>query len=572
MIRNLRIGVSMISIAAILLYVAVEPGVSGEEAIVPAVATIYVNAAKIVKPVNKKLFGTSMERISREQWVRQLDLSDPKLRALLNELRPPFVTIDNTQLGLPFFSENTGKLSERVGIMKTLEKIGIENDETGRKLYSKLKADSYFNRNQPQHQNYDDILQFFETLDVKPDVSIRIPVIFTDQSEKLINLKLNLSPETGADLVHYLNDNETTALGKLRAQNGHPKPYNVKYFLLGNELWSNHDRAGLSAEQIILQYKGFSKSLKQADPSVKVGINLINDAYPHSFFKTGVAAKYAKRLSYNDTILKETGRQIDLVTFHVYGGMGEQDLANSLTEEQWRFVLAQGYLYEKYGMAARHKGITDKYIEKPLIAIDEYSGPLASFGGALYNADYLIYLMNNDYDFATNWHLGLMEPATKFGLIKVLEDKGVTSYIKRPNFYVLKMFTNYFGDSVVATTSTSPTFGTQGMNWAGYFNWPSENNIPAIKTVASIRGKELYLLIVNMDLKRDIKTKITINGFNPDPKAQVYVLNATDLNDTNETVYDNVVIRQSSFANTASSFEFMIEKHSVTVLKFSKEG
>lgn len=572
MIRNLHIGLSLISLTAFLLFGSLITGLSAEESIVPVVATINVNAAKIVKPVNRKLFGTSMERISRAQWVRPPDLSDPKLKSVLNELRPTMVSLDNTQLGLPFYPENTGNSSGRIGIVKTLERIGIENDEAGKKLYNKIKSDSYFNRNQPQQHNYDDILQLLDTLDVKPEISIRIPVMFTDQSDKLVNLKLNLAPETGADLVHYLNDKETTALGKLRAQNGHPKPYNIKYFILGNEFWSNHDRAGLSIEQIVSQYIGFSKVLKQADPTAKVGINLVNDAYPHEFFKPGMAAKYSKRLNYNDNILSKVGKYLDLVTFHVYGGMGEQDLSSSLNEDQWKFVLAQGHLYEKYGMAGRHRAIAEKYVEKPLISIDEYSGPLVSLGGALYNADYIAYLMSNDYDFAANWHLGLMEPDTKFGLIKVMEDKGGTSYIKRPNFYALKMFTNYFGDSLIASTSTSPTFTAKGTSWAGYFNWPAENDIPAIKTVASVRGKDLYLLIINRDLKRDIKTKITINGFDPDPKAQVYVLNASDLNDTNETVGDNVVIRQSSFTGAASAFEFLVEKHSVTVLKLAKKG
>ncbi len=41
--------------------------------------------------------------------------------------------------------------------------------------------------------------------------------------------------EYAMDWVHYLNDPPTTDLGKLRAANGHPEPYDVKYFQIDNE-------------------------------------------------------------------------------------------------------------------------------------------------------------------------------------------------------------------------------------------------------------------------------------------------------------------------------------------------
>jgi alpha-N-arabinofuranosidase len=39
--------------------------------------------------------------------------------------------------------------------------------------------------------------------------------------------------------VHYLNDSASTEWGRLRAQNGHPEPYNVRYFQIDNEPMNN---------------------------------------------------------------------------------------------------------------------------------------------------------------------------------------------------------------------------------------------------------------------------------------------------------------------------------------------
>ena len=37
------------------------------------------------------------------------------------------------------------------------------------------------------------------------------------------------------DWVHYLNDPPATEWGRLRASNGHPEPYGVRYFQIDNE-------------------------------------------------------------------------------------------------------------------------------------------------------------------------------------------------------------------------------------------------------------------------------------------------------------------------------------------------
>ena len=37
--------------------------------------------------------------------------------------------------------------------------------------------------------------------------------------------------------VEYCNGTHDTYYANLRRQNGHPEPYNVKYWALGNEIW-----------------------------------------------------------------------------------------------------------------------------------------------------------------------------------------------------------------------------------------------------------------------------------------------------------------------------------------------
>ena len=41
------------------------------------------------------------------------------------------------------------------------------------------------------------------------------------------------------DLIEYANGDITTKWGEIRAENGHPEPYNLKYIGLGNENWGD---------------------------------------------------------------------------------------------------------------------------------------------------------------------------------------------------------------------------------------------------------------------------------------------------------------------------------------------
>jgi alpha-N-arabinofuranosidase len=55
-------------------------------------------------------------------------------------------------------------------------------------------------------------------------------------AEPLIVLAANSTdPGDAMDWVHYLNDPPTTEMGRLRASNGHPEPYGVRYFQIDNE-------------------------------------------------------------------------------------------------------------------------------------------------------------------------------------------------------------------------------------------------------------------------------------------------------------------------------------------------
>jgi alpha-L-arabinofuranosidase len=63
------------------------------------------------------------------------------------------------------------------------------------------------------------------------------------------------------DLIEFANGNVSTKWGKLRADMGHPAPFNLKMLGVGNEQWD---------EQYIERYKVIEKILKEKYPNIKL--------------------------------------------------------------------------------------------------------------------------------------------------------------------------------------------------------------------------------------------------------------------------------------------------------------
>jgi len=73
------------------------------------------------------------------------------------------------------------------------------------------------------------------------------------------------SPERAAGWVEYCNGNERTHYGRMRARNGHPKPYGVKYWELDQEVWRR-----FSAVQYAEQCRLYAKAMRAVDPTIQL--------------------------------------------------------------------------------------------------------------------------------------------------------------------------------------------------------------------------------------------------------------------------------------------------------------
>jgi alpha-L-arabinofuranosidase len=75
---------------------------------------------------------------------------------------------------------------------------------------------------------------------------------------------------SAAEEVEYVNGSVNTPMGKWRAANGHPEPYNVTWWNIGNEMWNASQMGFMSVNQYWIKHNMFAEAMRAVDPSIKL--------------------------------------------------------------------------------------------------------------------------------------------------------------------------------------------------------------------------------------------------------------------------------------------------------------
>ncbi len=98
------------------------------------------------------------------------------------------------------------------------------------------------------------------------------------------------------DWIEYCNGPATSKWGKIRAANGHPEPYNVKYWEIDNETW------GMGIDNYIAAVKKFAPAMRQADPSIQLA----------------ACGSGGFDLTWNRRMIESCAERIDYLSIHHY--------------------------------------------------------------------------------------------------------------------------------------------------------------------------------------------------------------------------------------------------------------
>jgi alpha-N-arabinofuranosidase len=115
------------------------------------------------------------------------------------------------------------------------------------------------------------------------------------------------TPQEAARWIEYCNAPADTPLGARRAANGHPQPYGVRHWEIGNELWGRWQYQWTTAAGYVDRYRQFSKAMLAADPTIRL-------------YACGAPVFWGK--SWNDTLLAGTAPMLRTTTDHPLIGGG----------------------------------------------------------------------------------------------------------------------------------------------------------------------------------------------------------------------------------------------------------
>jgi alpha-N-arabinofuranosidase len=141
---------------------------------------------------------------------------------------------------------------------------------------------------------------------------------------------------SAADEVEYMNGAVGTRWGALRARDGHPAPYHVKFWNIGNEPYGPWELGRTDLKYYLLKHDDFARAMRKVDPSITL---LASAAMPDEMTIEGVArdmhiasdeVPYCSAADWTCGFLQHSSGYFDGITEHWYARAGMRfDLARA---------------------------------------------------------------------------------------------------------------------------------------------------------------------------------------------------------------------------------------------------
>lgn len=300
-----------------------------------------------------------------------------------------------------------------------------------------------------------------------------------------------------SDWVQYMNFDGKSPMSDLRAQNGHPEPFKVKYWGVGNEAWGcgGHMTAEYYAN-VYRQYATYINTSWEKDSRVfKIASGASDDDY-----------------HWTEVLMRDIPRQmLDGVGVHHYSVIdwNNKGSATDFDENQYFTTMSRAWDMER--IVSGHEAIMDKYDpeQKVGMMVDEWGGwydvEPGTNGGFLYQqntmrdamiAGMTLNIFNN--------HADRVKMANLAQVVNVLQAVILTDeerIILTPTYHVMEMYKVHQDATLIPINLKTADYEFNG------------KKLPAISASAS-KDKEgkVHVSLTNIDLKKEHEVTIDLRG------------------------------------------------------------
>ena len=371
--------------------------------------------------------------------------------------------------------------------------------------------------------------------------------------------------QEAANYVEYCNGSTNTKYGKLRAQNGHPEPYKISLWGIGNEMLGNWQIGHVDEETYAQRHLEFAKAMLAADKNIKI---------------VAVGGRYWKFPRWNQALFKTAGKYIDYLSLHSYAKKYRATLKKEqlkdpkFAEEVYYYIVSSPYGMEEQIIE------TDKEIRKSLpdrpditISFDEWNAYYRkalheeinfTLRDGIYTAG-VLHAFQRQFKAVTLANFS--RTVNSIGMIKVNN----CGLFFNPQYLAFKMYTNHFGPTLLKTNVKCDSFPAPDYEEGRH---QAKEQIPYLDVSATTdkNGDTVYVAVINLHADKNIKTKISFDKWDFAPQVKISELYNDDY--MAENTFDNrekITIKDNILNGTDNPFDYSFKPHSVTIMEFRKK-
>ena len=379
---------------------------------------------------------------------------------------------------------------------------------------------AWWNEIQASDFGTDEFIQLCHDLNTEPSITV--------------NVEGNgATAEEAAGWVEYANGPAGSKYGRMRAANGHPQPYHVKYWEVGNEIFGKWEIGHTTAEVYAHNLNRYVSAMRAIDPRIQI------------------IASGSEDLAWDRTLLSIAAKNIDYLAIHHYYGAAEMhgDTAN---------LLARPLTYNAFYAALRqllHQYAPDGHIR---LSVNEWNTALpvpaqhtmvaALYAGRMMNSfedNGDVIAMSAISDLVNGWSGGVIQ-STEYG-----------SYVT-PDYLVNRLYNDHLGAERLAATVSSPAFNTPQQG----------RDIPYLDATVtrSADGKRIFIKAVNTNLHDALAVRIHLTGASVAQSGEMDVITAASPGLANDFRTPANVSERTTEIRTANDFAINLASDSVSVI------
>ena len=373
--------------------------------------------------------------------------------------------------------------------------------------------------------------------------------------------------EEAQQWVEYCNVKSGPYYAELRKKYGHPEPYDIKYWSLGNEMDGFWQMGHLNAEDYSKKAREAAKLMKLTSPDIKLVAAGSSNYRPN-----------ADPNNWNGTVLHELRDVVDYLALHIYVGNPENNYYDFMSTP---LVCEQRTKLVK-GMIAREMAQADRGDRDPIyIAWDEYNvwyrarvGEHMTGERALeehYNLEDALVIAGFLNVFIRN--ADVVKMANMAQLVNVIAPifTSKEGMFKQTIYYPMQLFASNVKGTSLDVFVDCDTYDTDEFFIGLGESTTKQEDVPYLDVSATYEDGQVTLCVVNRNKDKAITTDIISEEGLFSGDFDVYEVNGPDVkaeNDFGKTTVETV--QKPSFkVKKADKITYEFPAHSFTMIRGS---